>query len=130
MDNITLIGFVAMILLSRYINSKAIKQLTTEKKAELIDEFSNFGIWSMIPLFVIFLGAYLLIDSVEDNKIIYLSAFVIMAVAYIISLQVYIYKKLLKLEYPMSYIKQYILSVFVRFFGLSILMIPVVYSLF
>lgn len=124
--NVTLVIFIVIILLSRYINNEAIKKLSMEKKAELFDAFSNFGILSIIPLFIIMAGAYFVINNVEDNKLIYLLIFVILIAIYAVGIQVYIYKKLTKLEYPMSYIKHYILSVFVRFAGLIVLGSPII----
>ena len=49
-DN-SLILFIVAILLSRYINSRAIKKLTVEKKAKLIDGFSSFSVWAILPLY-------------------------------------------------------------------------------
>lgn len=125
-SNITLVILVVSILLSRYINSAAIKKLSMEKKAELIDTFSGFSVWSIIPLLVMIGIFYFTIDYMKDNYILYLSLFFLLAIIYVVALQVYIYKKLKKLEYPITYIRQYILSVVVRFIGLFALSYPMV----
>jgi len=125
-SNVTLIILVVTVLLSRYINSEAIKKLPMEKKAELLDGFSTFGVWSMLPLFALIGGFYFLTDYIESNHLLYVSIFSILALLYVFGIQVYIYKKLKKMEYPLSYIKQYLLSVFIRFLGVFILVYPLV----
>jgi len=124
-SNITIVIFVVTILLSRYINSKAIKKLSMEKKAELIDTFSGFSVWSIIPLLVIIGGFYFAVDYIGDY-LLYLALLLFVSGVYVIALQVYIYKKLKNMDYPMSYIKQYILSVVVRFVGLFVLAYPMI----
>ena len=123
--NISLIIFVVLMLLSRYINSEAIKKLSMEKKAALIDDFSGLSVWSILPLLVLLGGFYFAIEYVE-NHLIYLWVLFVLAGFYVVGLQVYIYKKLKKMDYPMSYIKQYILSVFIRFLGLFVLSYPMI----
>jgi uncharacterized membrane protein YoaK (UPF0700 family) len=125
-NNVTLIVFVVAMLLSRYINSTAIKKLSMEKKAELLDGFSGFSVWSILPLLVIIGIFYFATDYIENNHLFYLSIFLVVAGIYVIGIQVYIYKKLRKMDYPMSYIKQYILSVLVRFIGLFALLSPMI----
>jgi len=124
-NNITIVIFVVTILLSRYINSKAIKKLSMEKKAELIDTFSGFSVWSIVPLLVIIGGFYFAVDYM-GNYLLYLALLLLVSVIYVVALQVYIYKKLKNMDYPMSYIKQYILSVVVRFVGLFALSYPMI----
>ena len=125
MSNITLVLFFIAIILSRYINSMAIKKLTTEKKAQLLDTFSGFSVWSVLPLLVLMGIFYFSIDFITGDRLFYLFyIFIFLMVGYVIGLQVYIFKKLHKLDYPMNYIKQYMLSVFFRFVGLIILVLP------
>jgi len=124
-SNITIVIFVLTILLSRYINSKAIKKLSMEKKAELIDTFSGFSVWSIVPLLVIIGGFYFAVDYM-GNYLLYLALLLLVSGVYVVALQVYIYKKLKNMDYPMSYIKQYILSVVVRFVGLFALSYPMI----
>jgi len=124
-SNITIVIFVLTILLSRYINSKAIKKLSMEKKAELIDTFSGFSVWSIVPLLVIIGGFYFAIDYM-GNYLLYLVLLLLVSGVYVVALQVYIYKKLKNMDYPMSYIKQYILSVVVRFVCVFALLYPMI----
>ena len=124
-DNSLLI-MIAAVFLSRYINARAIKKLPMEKKAELIDGFSSFGIWSILPLFVIFAVFYFTVEYVEKSNLLYFGLFALVTLAYIVGIQIYIYKKLINMNYPMSYIKQYILSVLVRFVAFIALVYPLV----
>ena len=124
-DN-NLILFIVAVLLSRYINSRAIKKLTVEKKAELIDGFSSFGVWAILPLLVIFGAFYFTFDYVEKGNLLYFGLFALLTVGYVIGIQIYIYKKLKKMDYPMSYIKQYLLSLFIRFVGILALLYPII----
>jgi hypothetical protein len=124
-SNITLGIFIGFIILSRYINNQAIKKLSTQKKAELLDGFGNFSVWAVVPLFLMMGGFYFAIDYIENNFVLYLSLFFLIIGIYVVGIQVYIYKKLKKMDYPISYIKQYILSVLVRFLGLFVLLYPI-----
>ena len=94
-DN-SFILFIVAILLSRYINGRAIKKLTVEKKAELIDGFSSFGVWAILPLLVIFGVFYFTFDYVEKGNLLYFGLFALLTVGYVIGIQIYIYKKLKK----------------------------------
>jgi len=96
-----------------------------EKKAELIDTFSGFSVWSIVPLLVIIGGFYFAVDYM-GNYLLYLALLLLVSGVYVVALQVYIYKKLKNMDYPMSYIKQYILSVVVRFVGLFALSYPMI----
>ena len=125
MGNATIVIFIVLIFLSRFINNNAIKKLSTEKKAQLLDDFSNFGIWSAIPVLIVAIGIFLLMDYDKSNMLIYISVLAIVGFIYVIFIQIYIYKKLVKLDYPTSYIKQYSLSLLIRFFALVSLIAPV-----
>jgi len=124
-SNITIMIFMVTILLSRYINSEAVKKLSMEKKAELIDTFSGFSVRSMVPLLLIIGGFYFAVNYME-NYLLYLTLLLSVAGVYVVGLQVYIYKKLKNMDYPLSYIKQYILSVVVRFIGVFTLAYPMI----
>ena len=124
-SNITLFIFIGMILLGRYVNAQAIKKLSVEKKAELLDTFSTFGIFSIIPLLVIIGITYWIADNFNNHSFTYLYLSAILIVVYIVGIQIYIYTKLIKANYPLSYIRQYILSVLIRFLALIILILPI-----
>lgn len=131
MSNITLVVFFVVILISRYINSMAVKKLSIEKKAELLDIFSGFSIWSAIPLLVLIGILYFSLDYIKENNMFYfIYLLVSFMVLYVVGLQIYIFKKLHKLEYPSSYINQYMLSVFFRLIALIILSLPMIVVLF
>ena len=124
LSNITLFIFIGLILLGRYINAQAIKKLSVEKKAELLDTFSTFGIFSIIPLLVIIGLTYWIADNFNNHSFTYLYLAAILIILYIIGIQIYIYRKLIKLNYPISYIRHYILSVCIRFLAVGVLILP------
>ena len=112
--------FIFALLISRVLNEKALKELSEKKKVEIIDEFSNMRKYSILPVVIFIGGLYYFIDStdINTNQIMYIY---LLPLAYILVSQTYIYKKLLNLDFPKSYVRKFVLSQIVMIMGIGIL---------
>lgn len=117
---IPIIILLISILSGRIINEKSYKLLTVEKKSDLIDVFSNFRIYGFVFIILLiamlFLFPYFNILNNFYTTIIYIFGIVI----YFISMSTVSYKKLKSNDYPARFIKLYIISMLIRFAGLSL----------
>jgi len=113
--------FVVALLVSRILNEQAMKELPEKKKIELIDGFSSMRTYSMIPIIIIIAGFYYVVTntSIKHDHLMY--AYFLALILYIAISQTYIYIKLLKLDFPSSYVKKYILSKVIIFAGVVLL---------
>jgi hypothetical protein len=122
MDNfmIAFVLLLGLIFISRTINEKATKKLDQDKKAALIDLFSNGRIYTfgiLIGIIVLFFLSmrFNLIDPLITYIIYIVSLF-----TFIIITSIFSYKKLKANDFPDTYIKSYLLSTSLRFIGLVI----------
>jgi Flp pilus assembly protein TadB len=108
------------ILLSRYVNDRAIQKLEQDKKAQLVDLFSSRRNYSTFILF----GIVALFFAVIYFN--WLDAF-LTYVIYALSVIVYMvvngyrsYQQLKQLQFPDFYIRAYLLSTSIRFASIVI----------
>ena len=115
---IAFVVFMIFILLSKYLNSKAYKTLSNEKKLELSDLFSNtkVGQFALMIGIVIIYFMILKFDIVEPFIAVSLFFIVILIVLSIQSKRAY--TKLKKHDFPDTYIKTYLWSVYVNILGM------------
>lgn len=126
-----MIGFLivlVILLVSRAMNEKALKNLTQEKKAELIDLFSKDRIYNLLALIFIialfFANTKLnLIDSTLSFTI-----YMILLFAFMIITGFLAFKKLKANNYPDSYIRSFILTSSIRFVGLIVFFMLLLYN--
>lgn len=128
-----MIGVLVLLLtvfISRFILQKANKLLEANKKAELIDLFSNDGLMNfgiLISLLVLF---FLAIKFNWLNPTISYIVFMFFLFVFIVITNIRAYKKLKDNKYPHDYIKAYIISGSVRFLGLAIFVVLMLSSQF
>ncbi len=116
--------FAALYIASRVIGERALRRLSQEEKARLIDSFSSFRIFSavIVLLFVvIFLAA--------ENYLTDLSAAIRLGFPAAIFLLLIVlsfatYKKLKSLNVSESYIRTYLITLFLQYLGLAALFLP------
>jgi hypothetical protein len=125
MDNhmLAFFVFITCLLLSRIVNTNAIKKLEMDKKAALVDVFSKntfltIGILIAIFAFYFLSINYELFDLFWTN-VIYLTALVI----YMLVMALYAFRKLKENDFPDFYIRAYILSTTLRFLGLGLFLV-------
>lgn len=108
---------MAGIIISRILNEKAMKVLSQEDKARLIDGFSGARAYGFIPL-VILIGAFIGLNKYSNlDKQMIFYVYIILLLAFVVGMQIFVSRKLTKLEFPKSYIKKFSFSRAVYFLG-------------
>ncbi|HSK72870.1 MAG TPA: hypothetical protein VK892_14305 [Pyrinomonadaceae bacterium] len=116
--------FAVFYIASRIINERALRQLSQNEKARLIDGFSSFRIFSAVVV-LLFVAIFL----VAENFLFGLAtsirlAFPIAIFLLLLILSFITYKKLKKLDISESYIRTYLISLVLQYFGLAALFLP------
>ena len=126
MSNQWIIIFVFTMLLSGYIRSSAINELSVKEIEKLEENNINTKI-VFFPILLIIGATYGITTTFELNKIIYFLFFLSSMFFYIyLVLYIYTYKNLIKLDLPTKYIKKHIISVLILFLGALVLIYPVI----
>lgn len=122
MDNLmfAFLIFIAAIFISRKISSNALSKLNTDKKSEVIDLFSNKSTLSFIFLFSIVVLFFLNIKFEFINRTVAFILYCIIILAYTSVESFKAYDKLKSHDFPITYIKSYILSSSIRIIGILI----------
>lgn len=116
--------FAALYIASRVIGERALRRLSQEEKARLIDGFSSFRIFSavIILLFVvIFLAAE---NYLTDLSAAVRGGFPAAIFLLFLVLSFITYKKLKSLNISESYIRIYLITLFLQYLGLAALFLP------
>lgn len=117
MDTIGLVALFGAIIAGRVLSEKAMKQLNGDQKIRLMDSFSGFRKYSLIPLVVI-LVVYLLMVNANvltgpSGHVIFLGGIVV----YLLVSQVVAYRRLRRLDLPDSYLRTFRISQIVVLLG-------------
>ena len=117
---IAFVVLLVMIFVSRKQSEKANKKLDQEKKAELIDLFSNdrtinFGI--LIAIIVLF---FIAIRFSNLNTVIIFASYIFIVLIFMIISAILSYRKLKYNDFPDSFIRSYLIATLLRFLGLII----------
>jgi hypothetical protein len=115
--------FIACWFIGRLINENALKELSIEEKAKLIDGFSAMRIYSILPVAVICIAYIVAIKFMTINHAILISTYLLFLLLYIIVISVFVFRKLSSLGYPKGYINKYALSRVIQFIGIGIFFI-------
>lgn len=114
------------ILTARIINAKAIKSLSQEKKAELVDKFAGHSAYSFIPLVLIF-GFYFLLSKltqIDPKALFYVTLIAILL--FIVVNQILVSKKLKALKLDKNYRNRYLLTRVLAYIGIGILILTII----
>jgi len=111
---------LGLIFLSRIINEKANKKLTTEKKLELYDLFSKNRIYTfgiLIGIIILFFASmkFSLLDPTTSFIL-----YIFLVLSFLAISGYSSYKKLKEHDFPDFYIKSYLLTTSIRFLGIVI----------
>jgi hypothetical protein len=122
--------FAVAYTISRIIHERALRRLSTEEKARLIDGFSGFRIFTavVVLLFVVlfFAGSYFFPELTATMSL----GFPVAILLILIFLNFITYRKLSELKIPESYIKTYLFSLALQYFGLAALFLPNIFKNF
>jgi len=102
------IVFIGAVIAGRFISESALRRLSSDEKAKLLDGFSLLRKLNLVLLVLVVILAYLL--EIE----------MLWAVAlYLTGLAVYTYRKLGALDLPNAYSRLYLLSMLITYGGLA-----------
>ena len=111
---------VALIVASRFISENALKLLSENEKAKILDSFSNFRKYNQIPVLIIF-ALVLLIEYLEpEYSVKIFITLMILFIVFMVVSHLLITKKLNNLNLPRDYRKKYDISRIVYFSGFAI----------
>lgn len=112
------LALLVAVFSSQLINEAAIKKLTQNQKADLIDGFAKNRIWSY-ALVIGLVGIYFLSLELNLASFFWIQTAYFFLIVLLMGIQSYLtYRKLVASEFPESYIKSYFLGVGIRFLGL------------
>ncbi len=120
LDMIGILILFAAVIFSRMISENANKYITNEEKIKFIDEFSNTRKYSMIPLVFILLFFFATFKYLSNYKAVTLAVYFSLLIIYVLTLNLWIYFKLKKLDINKRYLKNYLISRSIQFFGIII----------
>lgn len=116
--------FAVLYIASRVIGERALRRLSDEEKARLIDGFSSFRIFSAVVVLL-----FVIIFLVAENYLTGLSSairvgFPAAIFLLLIVLSFITYRKLKSLNISESYIRTYLITLFLQYLGLAALFLP------
>jgi hypothetical protein len=132
MNNIIfyLIGFFVVIYIARLMGEKAIKHLSSEQKAGLIDLFTKerrYGSAIILTLVIVFL---IVLQTRLVAPIVAFIAYFVVMIGYIIVKNYRTYTKLTAHNYPAEYIRKVLLATIIAALGIIIFFGLIFYQVF
>ncbi len=103
------VGIVVLLLcvfVSRIVTMRATKAMSPESKAEMVDKFSGFTAYGMIPLVVIVLACFLLVRYTGVDTGLLAWGYFGLLIATIVGSQFYLVRKLKEMDLDSSYLRQ------------------------
>src|SRR5438874_2437971 len=121
-----IIALVIAIIISRIIMEKALKHLSSDEKARLVDAFSRYRIYNyaaVLVLMVLYLAStkYFLRFNFIITPLFFISFLVVTSILSLLS-----YRKLKALNIPAGYIRSYLISLGIQYVGIGVLFAPIV----
>lgn len=117
-------AFIVTYIISRVINERALKRLTTEEKAKLLDAFSGYRTYNMVivlSLFFLVLAGDRFLPQLRSKL---WPSFMGLLAALLITISSLSYRKLKNLDMPAAYIKSFLLSTGFQYIGILCLFTP------
>lgn len=116
--------FAVLYIVSRVVSERALRRLSNDEKARLVEGFSGFRIFSAVVVLL-----FVVIFLVAENYLTDLSGmirlgFPVAIFILLIILSFLTFNKLKSLNIPESYIKTYLLATFLQYLGLAALFLP------
>lgn len=119
-----LVVFVSAYIIGRIISEGALRKLTIEQKAALLDGFSQYRIYSLVAVFLIVV-TYLLTTYFFFQYDYYLTPVFFGLILLVLAFSsLYAHSKLKALGMPADYIRSFLLSSIIQYIGLIFLFAP------
>ena len=117
---IALFALLIFVFGARALMSDANKKLTSSQKAELIDIFGKSNLFNYAVL-ILLLGLFFMNMKYEyTSKEVNLTLYIVAIIIFVITSSIGAYRKLKEAEFPMGYIRAYLISTALRTVGLVI----------
>jgi hypothetical protein len=119
-------AFIVAYFISRVISERALKRLTTEEKAKLLDAFSGYRIFNMViilSLFLLVLAGDRLLPELRSTLWL---AFTVLLALILVTISSLSYRKLKNLDMPTPYSKSFLVSRSIQYMGILFLFIPAI----
>jgi hypothetical protein len=116
-----IIFFFVCAMVNRLISERALKYLSDDQKALIVDVFSRMRACYLIPIvsiIVVFFGANFLMPG---HSLVFLVIFLILLACYAVAMHIIVMRKLRKYNLPNQYIRSILLSRGISFVGLAVL---------
>ncbi|HEV7646070.1 MAG TPA: hypothetical protein VGO50_19190 [Pyrinomonadaceae bacterium] len=120
-----LVVFVSTYIIGRIINEGALRKLSVEQKAALVDAFSSYRIYSLIGVAVIFVGYILSVYFISRYDYFVNTIFFALIICVMLYNTFFAYKTLYTLGLPPGYMKSFWLSSIIQYVGVLILFMSV-----
>src|ERR1044071_9511846 len=98
-----LIVFVSTYIIGRIINENALRKLSVEQKAAILDSFSAYRVYSLIAIAVIFVGYILSVYFLSRYDYFVNTFFFALIIGVMLYNSFFAYRKLYALKMPDSY---------------------------
>ncbi len=113
--------FLGVMIVNRILAEKALKPLTAEEKARLLDSFSGYRIYSMLILVVLAIGFFVASKAAADLRPTVTWGLFGFVIVWFIGTLVFSYAKLKRLNVARSYVNNFILRSGLQFVALVFL---------
>jgi hypothetical protein len=120
-----LVVFVSAYIIGRIINEGALRKLSVEQKAALLDAFSSYRIYSLIAVAVIFVGYIFSVYFLSRYDYFINAFFFGLIICVMLYNTFFAYKKLYTLELPAGYMKSFWLSSIIQYIGVLVLFMSI-----
>lgn len=121
-----LIVFVSAYVISRIISEGALRKLSVEQKAALLDAFSAYRIYSLIAVLAIFVGYIFCVYFLARYDYFVNTFFFMLIICLMLYNTFFAYKKLYPLNLPAGYVKSFWLSSIIQYIGILFLFVAVI----
>ena len=123
------IFLIVAIVISRVIMERALRQLSADEKARLLDSFSGYRTWNLAAVLLLavlyFAGMRYLPEWRLTWDLLFLASFL----TAILAVSVFSYRKLKTLNLPTGYIRSYLFSLGIQYVGVAFVFAPMVANL-
>ena len=100
-------AFLAAIIVSRIVQERALRKLSTEEKGQLVEAFSGLRLLSLVPLAAL-AGLYFLMMSLEAmTTTMLLTIFLPATLVFSIVIQILVHRRLRRLDLHPEYLRAY-----------------------
>ena len=120
-----LVVFVSAYIIGRIINEGALRKLSVEQKAALLDSFSSYRIYSLVAVAVIFVGYIFSLYFLSKYDYFTNAFFFALIICVTLYNTFFAYKKLYTLGLPPEYMKSFWLSSIIQYIGVLFLFMSV-----